>query len=373
VQPTEEPGVPLARRLRELRTARWQGHGLTQRQLGIALGGNKPLSVPLISSWENLTSPTPPPTHHLEAYALFFATERSVERGSPRLLALDDLTQAELADHDELLNELMELRNIALFGEPAERQAEGPTIGGSTWRFPFGQDVTIVVAPVPADELAKMPHTDSNDPDQVRLSRYSDLDALVELYGFIRAVNPLNKVKYRRSNDLRQDDYTTHLVLIGGVDWNEVTRDLLRRYPLPVSQRARVKADDPGAFVVQENGKERSFEPTLIRDGDRRILTRDITHFYRSPNPFNHKRTVTVLNGMFSRGTFGAVRALTDTRFRDRNEEYVQERFAGSDTFSVLTQVDVVRGRVLTPDWTNPDTRLHEWPGIGTEGKPEYQ
>jgi len=35
----------------------------------------------------------------------------------------------------------------------------------------------------------------------VRLAHYNDLDALVELYGFIRAVNPLNKVKYRTSND----------------------------------------------------------------------------------------------------------------------------------------------------------------------------
>jgi len=30
--------------------------------------------------------------------------------------------------------------------------------------------------------------------------------------------------------------------------------------------------------------------------------------------------------------------------------EYVQKRFAGSDTFSVLTQVDVLRGWVATPD-----------------------
>jgi hypothetical protein len=371
VQPNEDPGVALARRLRELRTARWQGHSLTQKELGAALGGDKPLSMSLISSWEKLTNPTPPPTHHLETYALFFATERSVERGAP--LALDDLTPAERADRDELFDELMELRNIALYGEPEEDHDQVPTIGYSSWRFPLDQDVTIVVAPVPTNELATTPHTASTDPDHVRLSRYSDLDALVELYGHIRAVNPLNKVKYRTSDDLRQDDYTTHLVLIGGVDGNEVTRDIFRRYPMPVTQKARVTPDDLGAFVVQENGKERSFEPTLTKDGDRRILLRDITHFYRSLNPFNHKRTVTVLNGMFSRGTFGAVRALTDPRFRDRNEEYVQERFAGSGTFSVLTQVDVVRGRVLTPDWTNPLTRLHEWPSIDTGRKPENQ
>lgn len=373
MQPTEEPGVALARRLRTLRTELWPGRALTQRQLAAALGGDRPLSVALISSWENLTNPTPPPPRHLEAYALFFATERSAEREPLRPLELSELTAAERTSRDELLDELMGLRDAARTGDPAVHHASAPAIGDSSWRFPVEQDITIVVAPVPAGELDKTPHAAATDPDYVRLARYNDLDALVELYGFIRAVNPLNKVKYRTSDDLRQDDYTAHLVLIGGVDWNEVTRDIFRRYPMPVSQKARVTEDDLGAFTVQENGAERSFEPTLIRDGDRRTLTRDIAHFYRSPNPFNHKRTVTVLNGMFSRGTFGAVRALTDTRFRDRNEEYVQKRFAGSDTFSVLTRVDVVRGRVLTPDWTNPVTRLHEWPGTDTQGEPENQ
>ncbi len=373
MQPTEEPGVALARRLRALRTERWSGRSLTQRELGRALGIDKPLSMSLISSWEKVSDPTSPPPQHLEAYALFFATERSMEREPPRVLELSELTTAERASRDELLEELMELRNTARAGDPAEHLEPVPAIGDSSWRFPVGQDITIVVAPVPAGELAKTPHTDPNDPDYFRLSGFSDLDALLELHGFIRAVNPLNRIKCRTSNELRPDHYTTHLVLIGGVDWNEVTRDLVRRYPMPVTQKTRVPQDDLGAFTVQENGKERSFAPTLTGSGDRRILIKDVAHFYRSPNPFNHKRTVTLLNGMFSRGTLGAVQALTDTRFRDRNEEYVQKRFAGSDTFSVLTQVDVVKGRVLTPDWTNPMTRLHEWPSTDTGGKPENQ
>lgn len=360
---SEEPGEALPRRLRSLRTEQWSGHSLTQRQLGAALGRHKPLSVALISSWENLSNPTAPPLHHLEAYALFFATERSVAQVPPRLLDLGELTAEERASREDLLEELIELRDATRTSDSAGHHEPAPTIGQSTWRFPVDQDITMVVAPVPAKELATMPHTSATDPDYVRLSRFSDLDAMVELHGFIRAVNPINKVKFRMSDELRQDDYTAHLVLIGGVDWNEATRDIFRRYPLPVKQKMRVTADDLGAFTIMENGSERSFEPTLIRDGERRILTRDIAHFYRSTNPFNHKRTVTVLNGMFSRGTFGAVRALTDVRFRDRNEEYVQDRFGGSDTFSVLTQVDVVaRGRVLTPDWTNSETRLHEWP-----------
>jgi hypothetical protein len=161
---------------------------------------------------------------------------------------------------------------------------------------------------------------------------------------------------------MRPDDYTAHLVLIGGVDWNEATRDMFRRVRIPVSQTTREHADDYGEFTVQENGKKRSFPPTLVKDGQHRVLVEDVAHFYHGRNPYNRKRTVTFLNGMFSRGTLGVVRALTDARFRDRNEAYLRERFGRSDHFSVLTRVPIVNGRVVTPDWTIPDNRLHRRP-----------
>jgi hypothetical protein len=66
---------------------------------------------------------------------------------------------------------------------------------------------------------------------------------------------------------------------------------------------------------------------------------------------------------MYGRGTLGAVRALTDSRFRDRNEAYLKRRFADADAFSIITRISVVMGQVLTPDWTIPDARLHEWSG----------
>ncbi len=60
-------------------------------------------------------------------------------------------------------------------------------------------------------------------------------------------------------------------------------------------------------------------------------------------------------------GVYGAVRALTDARFRDRNAAYVQGRFAPEQTYSILSRVTVVRGEVVTPDWTIADNILHEW------------
>lgn len=64
---------------------------------------------------------------------------------------------------------------------------------------------------------------------------------------------------------------------------------------------------------------------------------------------------------MYGRGTYGAVRALTDELFRDRNVEYIRARFEASEAFCILSRVTVENGRALTPDWTLPHTRLFEW------------
>jgi transcriptional regulator with XRE-family HTH domain len=364
VEPAEDPQTALARRLRGLRKER----GITQGQLAEALGRGKQLSNALISSWEKLNAPVSPPVHHLEAYALFFATERSVQRGLPDPT---DLTPAERATRDQLLDELTTLRETVTTGTPTTEAAVTDPTEESLWRFPVDQDITIVCAPLPDTELVGASYTDPDDPDYVRLSRFADLDALIELHGYVRAVNPENKVKYRTSNDMRGNDYTAHLVLIGGVDWNEATRDMFRRVRIPVSQTTREDADDYGEFAVQENGKKRSFKPTLVKDGEHRVLMEDVAHLYHGRNPYNRKRTVTFLNGMFSRGTYGVVRALTDARFRDRNEAYLRERFGRSDAFSMLTRVPIVNGRVVTPDWTVASNRLHEWPGGGSAGSQE--
>jgi transcriptional regulator with XRE-family HTH domain len=361
VEPAEDPQTALAGRLRGLRKAR----GITQGQLAKALGRGKQLSTALISSWENLVNPVTPPLAHLEAYALFFATEQSVQRG---LIDPAELTPTERAVRGQLLDELTALRDAAMTGTATASQP----IQESLWHFPVDQDVTIVCAPRPDAELRGASYANPTDPDYERLSHYADLDALIELFGYICAVNPKNKVKYRKSNEMRADDYTAHLVLIGGVDWNEATRDMFRRVQIPVSQTTRDRVDKYGEFTVeQENEEKRSFKPKLVEDGEDRVLVEDVAHFYHGPNPYNRKRTVTFLNGMFSRGTHGVVLALTDARFRDRNEAYLRERFGRSDSFSVLTRVPIVNGRAVTPDWTVPYNRLHEWPGGGSAGSQE--
>jgi transcriptional regulator with XRE-family HTH domain len=352
----EDARQALARRLRALREQHWPGHSITQHQLAEALGGRKPLSISLISSWESQAAPAVPPIHRLNAYASFFATPRSVASEPYRVLPPAQLTDDERTVRDGLLHELTDLRMAALQGLTSDPG------GSSLWTFPDHQIVTIVCAQLPDSLLQKLPYTDPESPDYVALYTYADLDALIELHGHVRAVNPATEVRFKTAIDLLQDDYTSHLVLLGGVDWNLVTRDVLQtgRVELPVRQEARDDRPELNGFKVHENGSDRFFGPQL--DGSGQLLE-DVAHFYRGPNPFNFKRTVTICNGMYGRGTLGAVRALTDARFRDRNDAYIRHRFGPANEFSILSRVLVVRGQVVTPDWTAPDTRLHEWPG----------
>ena len=353
VQPTEKPDARLARRLRTLRKQTWPDCPLTQTQLARLLGVR---SAALISSWENEQRPVTPPANHLETYALIFATERSIENNQFRVLNLTELTPTERSNRDLLLHELTSLRT--------EGTAE-PRSDPGLWQFPANEDIMIVCAQLPYKNI---PFSDPRDPDYAQLADFADIDALMELYGHLRATNPDNKVRFRTANELRPNDYTAHLVLLGGVDWNEATRDMFMRIGLPVGQQERSDDDDHGEFWVGEDDQRRSFKPTLVQAHDRWTLCEDVAFIYRGPSPYNQKRTVTSLNGMFGRGTYGAVRALTDRRFRDRNEAYIRERFAESDSFFVLSRVPIVNGRVVTPDWTLPEARLYEWPEVSKVG-----
>lgn len=352
------PAHALASRLRELRESRFPGVTITQRALGRAIGGSRAVSAPLISSWEK-GSATPPPKR-IAAYAAFFATERSVEGGNFRLLREAELTDEERVLRDTLHRELSAMRAEAVRISDAQRLDPSAAVRGS-WHFGDGLPVRIVCADIPGDQYAD---TTPTHPTLAygELYLYSSIDALFELHGHIRAANPHSDVRVLKQSDIERDDLSAHLVVLGGVDLNPLTRQLQEdpRLPVPIRQISSGEDLAEAYFEVRSGEDMHRHYPKLTNTGD---LLVDVGLFLRAPNPFHSERTLTMCNGIYSLGTYGAVRALTDAQYRDRNEEFVRVRFRPRDRFSVLMRVDVVKGyEVVTPDWTVPDNRLHEWP-----------
>jgi transcriptional regulator with XRE-family HTH domain len=353
-----DPAQALAARLRDLRVSA-RPAPVKQRQLARALG----ISVPLISSWERTADPKAPTPERIAAYARFFATPRSL--GDGRSALLDDLSAEEDSRRLALEDELLTLRAAAI-GTTGANQGSStldnhPPAAGP-WHFPDGAPVTIVCGELPQKRRADAAYTDPSSPDYVELYSFADLDSLTELHGHVRAANPRSDVWITTASLVSRDHLTTHLVLLGGVDFNKVTTAVLDSLGVPVRQQTRLTddPDDEGAFEVRTTPRA-EHRPILNKDDGNRILVEDVAHFCRGQSPYNALRTVTVCNGMFGRGVYGAVRALTDARFRDRNAAYVRNRFPAAQTYSILARVKVVNGEVITPDWNLPDNILHEW------------
>jgi transcriptional regulator with XRE-family HTH domain len=371
----QDPRLRLANRLRELREQWLPARRVTQQQVADILGQ---VSVPLISSYESKTNPRLPTPARVEEYAILFGAPRCLGLEPPRVLGLDEMTEEERRSVAGLARELTQLRKDALGATTPATSATNPTIAQSLdsgpLRFRDGNTITIVCGQWSPEMLEQVSHIDKYDPDYVELLQYSDLDALFELYGHLRAANPMNQVNLRVAGNLTPDDYQSHLVLLGGVDWNTATTNVLSMLQLPVRQIADWNKPDGQYFEVEADGTQVRHPARLERrsskdqsgpagrdtDGSQ-ILVEDVALFARAVNPVNRKRTVTICLGMYGRGTHGAVRALTHDLFRDRNATHVHDKFGDSDTYCILMRVPIFDGATLTPDWTVGDHILFEW------------
>jgi hypothetical protein len=338
--------IRLAERLRDLR----EGAPVLLRQsdLGHALADARGAVGPAaVSSWENPASGRLVPAFRLDAYARLFCTPRSFE-GGVRLLAEGELTPDERSVFAELKEELVSLRDSA-----AGRQ-RGPFGGAqSMWHFPDGSRVTLVCSRLPPDR--RPPSSDPGYLNYMRFSDLADLDALIEIYGAIRAYNPTSRVVIMPAQDLRQRDVANHLVLIGGLAWETVNPWFFRIFPIPIesndpAERGEITVRDPDdgkrEFRYQMKGNE---------------LVEDVGFFARGENPSAPRRTLTICGGITTRGVLGAARCFTDWEMRERNEQYLSPRFPEGSTYCVVMRVPVIHGDPLTPDLSKKDNRLFEW------------
>ena len=341
----------LAERLRKLREQEWPDVTLTQAQLGRALNNVSPAAI---SSWESPTHPKTPPKARLRDYARFFASRRSAQ-GAPHLIPAEELTADERKRCVELEAEL-----VGLLPAAAERRA-APDERRALLSFYDTGPIVIICPEAPPE--AQGPLADENDLNYTRLHRYADLDALIEIFGHIRALNPERHVLHRLPSDVGQAELQNHLILLGGIAWNRTTRRILSELrKLPIEQ---IEADGLATGEVfrvkkDEDREEETHFPVMEELDGSHELVEDLALLARLPNPFNSSRTLTICNGVHSSGVVGAVLIVTDETVRPGNEKYLAQRFP-EGSFAMLVRVPVVSGKVLAPDLQDPYRRVFEW------------
>ena len=351
MQPAPPALLELALRLRQLRVDHWPDSKLTQSALAKVLGGDEPLSPATVASWENRAAPKLPPRERMLAYAQFFATARSVA-AAPRLLPVDSFSPEERASYETLRDELLRLHAAARGTPPII------TVARRSWHFTDTGPVTLVCAELPAGQSGKL--ADPADPNYTELLSFGDLDAMVELHGHVRAENPAMDVYFKSAPHVIADDLSGHVVIIGGIGWNDVTRRILDLTQLPVTQKEDPDVQSGEIFAAKIDGKEQKYLPKWS-EIDPGKLIEDVGLLVRMPNPLNSNRTLTMCNGIHSRGVLAAVRSLTDARLRESNERYIARNFAENQQFGILMKIQVIEGRAMTPDFNIAETVLYQW------------
>jgi transcriptional regulator with XRE-family HTH domain len=344
--------VELALHLRHLRVDYWPDSKLTQAALAEALGKDVPLSPATVASWESPKTPKLPPRERVVAYAQFFATRRSLGP-EPALVPVDDFTAEERTAYNRLFEELLRLHSAAR-GRAAP---DAPIVARRSWHFADSGPLTLVCSQLPAEEASRLAEPDN--PNYTELAGYGDLDAMVELHGHVRAENPGMDVFYKAAPKVMADNLSGHVVIIGGIAWNKVMRRLIDLIRLPVRQEEDPAVTTGEIFLTEAEGEQRKYLPEWSPDRDE--LMEDVGLLVRIPNPLNSNRTLTMCNGIHSRGVLGAVRTLTDARLRESNEQYIARNFP-ENQFGILMRVQVIEGETLTPDFRTEGTVLYQWP-----------
>jgi len=353
---SDHPSIPARRLAERLRDLREQQH-LTQKQLARVLGGTGALSSATVSLWEKPGSERLPPPPRLATYARLFCTSRSFTSGSLRLLRDEELTEHEREREAELYDELLSLRERAQSTDVLAPSASTPgqpalQHRGSIWHFPDMKAVSIVCSATPdPPSFASPDHLNFS-----RCARHADLDALIEVFGQVRADNPVTMTRILLPEELTQDFALNHLVIVGGAAVYDTAPYFTPDIPLPHAEP--IPGTETHVFNCGVGDETREFVSSRDNDG---ALVEDVGLIARGPHPFVHGRTVTVLSGITSRGVHGAALCFTDSHVRVTNEQYIEDSFGSSEAFCLLINISVRNDEALPPNLWREGTRLYEW------------
>jgi transcriptional regulator with XRE-family HTH domain len=348
VAANDQPSIPARRLAERLRALREQER-LTQKQLARVLGGAEPLSIATVSLWEKPGSDRLPPPPRLEAYARLFCSNRSFEGDRPRLLSAGELTEQERERETELYDELIALRERAQ-STGTLSTTRGPR--SALWHFPDPIAVSIVCS----DAKEPPPYAQPSDLNYSRTARYADLDALITVFGQVKADNPPPRmVRIMPADRLVQDFALNHLILIGGMAApGFVAQDI----PLPSPEE--IADTDPVTHLFRCSIGPETREFRSSRDAEGNLL-QDVGLIARGPHPIIPGATVTLLSGITSRGVHGAAQCFIDPHVRDTNEQYLENAFGEVESFCILMNIRVQNEVALPPNLWRDGTPLYEW------------
>src|ERR1700680_1189112 len=191
--------------------------------------------------------------------------------------------------------------------------------------------------------------------------KYGDADAYLEVMGTLVRIYPNIDIKVLSSGDLQrvQVDLSKHIILIGGPDYNEMTRRILRE------RRTRIDYYSP--FIDCPDSANPEEIIIYDRRSDRKFFCgetdRDYGYFERIQNPYSPKHKIILIGGCHTVGVTAAAKAFSAFAGGQRefsetvahNARKITKKVPKGASFAVLVEAQKVGVNVNIPEITDSD------------------
>lgn len=218
--------------------------------------------------------------------------------------------------------------------------------GGVSW------DEIIVVCPtLPTAYIPK--HALRSSSEFVNLAKYGDPDALVELLILLRTFYPNIKITRCTSKKVSETQYRNDLIIIGGPDFNKVTKIFMKESKCPIQYKIE---ENVTAFLDKIN--KRSYP---LKERCQKQEIQDYGLFARFPNPHDKSKTIIMIGGLGTHGVLCAAEAFGANPIGRKNTKFVIDSVSENPYFAVVIPVNI-SGTQVPPLCNIEQSTLHKYP-----------
>jgi hypothetical protein len=169
----------------------------------------------------------------------------------------------------------------------------------------FGEFDEVLVICSELDEPEKRQRPEPNE--YLYLSKYGDVDSLLEVLVTLHRLYPRANVKYRSAGEVNaiREDFSPNVVVVGGPDYNAIAGHFAEHCPF---EYLTGEKEEDISLRHKESARVWTPEITLDPAGDH-IL--DFGFFLKRRNPYNAAKRLIMIGGSHTYGVFGAIKAFS--------------------------------------------------------------
>ena len=182
------------------------------------------------------------------------------------------------------------------------------------------------------------------------LGKYGDIDSLVVILYSLSKLYPVAEIRFFTSGEFENlpgNPLSNNLILIGGPDYNTVTRRFMRYVPFKF-------IEEGDETVLYNSIKRETYRPEFKEENGIIDEAVDYGFFVKIPNPFNEKKKLIMINGVHTIGVFGAAKAFSFYDLDERdvvrdNAKTVIDAIGPDPYFAAVFRVNYINRTIPVP------------------------